>query len=71
MAEEHHVIVWFMLMFASAGVFHHAGIKVPFFIFFGHDSGIRSKEPPVNMRVAMGMAAFICIFLGVYPGPAV
>jgi multicomponent Na+:H+ antiporter subunit D len=68
-AESHHVIVWFMLLFASAGVFHHAGIKVPFFIFFGHDSGIRSKEPPVNMRIAMGMAAFICIFLGVYPAP--
>jgi multicomponent Na+:H+ antiporter subunit D len=68
-AEEHLTVVWFMLMFASAGVFHHAGIKVPFFIFFGHDSGIRTKEPPVNMRLAMGMAAFICIFLGVYPKP--
>jgi multicomponent Na+:H+ antiporter subunit D len=68
-AEEHQVIVWLMLLFASAGVFHHAGIKVPYFIFFGHDSGIRSKEPPVNMRIAMGIAAFICIFLGLYPAP--
>ena len=68
-AEAHLTIVWLMLMFASAGVFHHAGIKVPFFIFFGHDSGIRSKEPPMNMRLAMGIAAFICIFLGVYPQP--
>ena len=68
-AEEHLTIVWFMLMFASAGVFHHAGIKVPFFVFFGHDSGIRAKEPPINMRFAMGIAAFICIFLGVYPQP--
>jgi multicomponent Na+:H+ antiporter subunit D len=68
-AEEHQVIVWLMLLFASAGVFHHAGIKVPYFIFFGHDSGIRSKEPPINMRIAMTMAAFICIFLGLYPAP--
>lgn len=68
-AEAHQVIVWLMLLFASAGVFHHAGIKVPYFIFFGHDSGIRSKEPPVNMRIAMAMAAFICIFLGIYPAP--
>jgi multicomponent Na+:H+ antiporter subunit D len=68
-AEEHQTIVWFMLLFASAGVFHHAGIKVPFFVFFGHDSGIRAKEPPLNMRLAMGAAAFICIFLGVYPTP--
>ncbi len=68
-AEEHLTIVWFMLMFASAGVFHHAGIKVPFFVFFGHDSGIRAQEPPINMRLAMGIAAFICIYLGVYPQP--
>lgn len=68
-AEEHLTLVWFMLMFASAGVFHHAGIKVPFFIFFGHDSGIRTKEPPINMRIAMGVAAGICIFLGIYPKP--
>jgi multicomponent Na+:H+ antiporter subunit D len=68
-AEEHRVVVWFMLLFASAGVFHHAGIKVPFFTFFGHDAGIRTKEPPLNMRVAMGAAAGICIFLGLYPAP--
>lgn len=62
-------IIWFVLQFASAGVFHHAGIKVPFFMFFGEDSGIRAKEPPVNMLLAMGIAAFLCIFLGVYPDP--
>ena len=68
-AHEHLWLVWFTLLFAAAGVFHHAGIKVPFFVFFGHDSGIRSKEPPPNMCIAMGMAAFICIFLGIYPAP--
>lgn len=68
-ANQHLPIIWFMLYFASAGVFHHAGIKVPYFTFFGEDSGIRTKEPPINMRLAMGIAAFICIFLGVYPYP--
>jgi multicomponent Na+:H+ antiporter subunit D len=63
------VIVWLMLQFASAGVFHHAGIKVPYFMFFGHDSGIRAQEPPRNMMVGMGIAAFLCVFLGVYPYP--
>ena len=63
------VIVWLMLQFASAGVFHHAGIKVPYFMFFGHDSGIRAHEPPRNMLVGMGIAAFLCVFLGVYPYP--
>lgn len=68
-AEQHQTLIWLMLLFASAGVFHHAGIKVPFFVFFGHDSGIVTKEPPFNMQLAMGIAAFICIFLGVYPAP--
>jgi multicomponent Na+:H+ antiporter subunit D len=60
--------VWFMLLFASAGVFHHAGIKIPFFAFFSHDSGIRTKEAPLNMLLAMGIASFFCIFIGVFPG---
>ncbi len=65
--NNHLAVVWLMLQFASAGVIAHAGIKVPFFTFFGHDSGIRAKEPPLNMLVAMGLAAFFCIFLGVFP----
>ena len=44
-------------------MFHHAGIKIPFFAFFSHDSGIRVKEAPTNMLVAMAIAAFLCIFL--------
>ena len=68
-AEKHLIIIWLMLQFASVGVLEHAGIKVPFLTFFGEDSGIRTKEPPINMRIAMGIAAFLCIFLGVYPQP--
>ncbi len=63
------VFVWLVLLFASAGVFHHAGIKIPFFAFFGHDAGHRVKEAPLNMLIAMGIAAFLCIFIGVFPGP--
>ena len=59
--------VWLALLFASAGVFHHAGIKIPFFAFFAHDSGIRTTEPPVNMLVAMGIAACLCVLIGTYP----
>lgn len=60
-------IVWFILLFAAAGVFHHAGIKIPFFAFFAHDSGIRCKEAPKSMLVAMGIAAFFCVFNGCFP----
>ena len=68
-AQGHMRIIWFILLFASAGVFHHAGIKIPFFAFFGHDAGMRPKEAPVNMLLAMGIAAFLCIFIGSFPGP--
>ncbi len=68
-ASGHMRIVWFILLFASAGVFHHAGIKIPYFAFFSHDSGMRPKEAPIHMLLAMGIAAFFCIFIGVYPAP--
>ena len=66
--HEHLTLAWFILQFASAGVIAHAGIKVPFFTFFGHDSGLKAQEPPKNMLIAMGMAAFFCIFIGMFPG---
>ena len=67
--NNHLIIIWLMLQFASAGVIAHAGIKVPFFTFFGHDSGLRAKEPPLNMMIAMGITAFLCVFIGIFPQP--
>ena len=68
-AEEHMHIIWFVLLFASAGVFLISGIKIPFFAFFSRDSGIRTKEPPINILLAMSITAFLCIFIGVYTKP--
>ncbi len=66
-AEEGHWFIWLMLLVASAGVFHHSGIKIPFFCFYAHDSGKRCAEAPLNMLLAMGIAAFLCIAIGIYP----
>ncbi len=65
--QEDHGYFWLLMLFASAGVFHHAGIKIPYFAFFHHDSGIRTEEAPRNMLVAMGIAAALCIFIGTQP----
>jgi len=62
-----HDWIWLALLFASAGVFHHAGIKIPFFAFFARDAGIRASEPPRNMLLAMSLAALLCVFIGIYP----
>jgi len=64
-----YLMTWVTLLFASAGVFHHSGIKIPYFAFFGHDSGKRCKEAPVNMLIAMGIAAILCVGIGVMPAP--
>ncbi|MCH2572408.1 MAG: Na(+)/H(+) antiporter subunit D [Planctomycetes bacterium] len=68
-AENHHGMVWLILLFASAGVLEHSGIKIPFVTFFAHDNGLRVKEAPVNMLVAMGVTAFLCVLIGIFPGP--
>jgi multicomponent Na+:H+ antiporter subunit D len=61
-------VVWLLLTAASAGVFLHAGIKFPWFVFFHRDSGLRPADPPWNMRAAMLMFAAACILLGCFPG---
>lgn len=65
--EQGHFWTWLVLLFASAGVFHHAGIKIPYFAFFAHDSGKRCAEAPLNMLIAMGLAAAGCIAIGCFP----
>ena len=67
LGKEGLVLVYFMLLFASAGVLHHSGIKIPFFAFFAHDSGIKTKEAPINMIAAMVIASLLCILIGVFP----
>jgi multicomponent Na+:H+ antiporter subunit D len=67
-AKEGHGSVFLVLLFASAGVFHHSGIKIPYFAFFAHDSKRRVREAPANMLAAMAIAALLCIGIGVAPG---
>jgi multicomponent Na+:H+ antiporter subunit D len=77
-AYQGHYLVWFIMLFSAAAVFPKAGINVPFFAFYHHDttapnlrlplSGIKGKEAPLNMLGAMGIAAIFCIGIGcAYP----
>jgi multicomponent Na+:H+ antiporter subunit D len=67
--ESHMVWIFLGLLVASAGVMEHSGIKIPYFAFFAHDSGIRVKEAPANMLVAMVASAALCLGIGIFPGP--
>ena len=62
-AYEHLFNVWILLVAASAGVFLHAGIKFPWFVFFQKDSGLRPEEPPKNMLLAMVLLSLLCVYL--------
>lgn len=66
-ADTGHYFVWLALVVASVGVLEHSGIKIPYFTFFGHDAGHRVKEAPFHMLLAMGIAAALCVGLGVFP----
>jgi multicomponent Na+:H+ antiporter subunit D len=61
--------VYFLLAAASAGVFLHAGIKFPWFVFFQKDSGLRPADAPWNMQAAMILMAAACLLLGMFPQP--
>jgi multicomponent Na+:H+ antiporter subunit D len=66
---QHLEEVWYLLAAASAGVFLHAGIKFPWFVFFHKDSSLRPPDPPWNMQLAMIFFAALCFGFGVWPQP--
>ncbi|MEM9256312.1 MAG: Na(+)/H(+) antiporter subunit D [Pseudomonadota bacterium] len=66
-ANEGLLWVYMLLTAASAGVFLHAGIKFPWFVFFQKDSGLRPKDAPWNMALAMVIFSALCLLLGMFP----
>jgi multicomponent Na+:H+ antiporter subunit D len=67
-SDSHRAVVFLLLTLASAGTFLHTGLKLPYYLFFGKDSGVRGQEPPRNMLLAMSLAAVACVVIGVFPG---
>ena len=69
-AAEHEkmAVQWLLLLFVSGTTFIYAGIKVPVAAFFLGESPAEAKEPPLNMRLAMGIAALLCLFIGIFYG---
>ena len=61
-------LIWLMLSLAAVGTFLSIALKLAWFAFFGRDSGLRPREAPANMLLAMAIAAFFCAFIGLNPG---
>ena len=64
--EAHKPILELMLILASVGTFL-SFVKLVYFAFFAKNYEIESKEAPFNMQLAMGLAAFSCMLIGLYP----
>ena len=71
--EIHSVPIYLLLHLASIGTFLSTTLKLPYGTWFGRAprgeklERIEAKEPPLNMLIAMGLTAFLCIFTGCYP----
>ncbi len=67
-AKQHLAGAWIALMAVSAGVVLHAGLRLPWLVFFGTPrERIRAAEPPQSMRIAMALAAVLCMVIGIVP----
>jgi multicomponent Na+:H+ antiporter subunit D len=64
--EAHMPVLELMLTLASVGTFL-SFVKLGYFAFFADNPDITSKEAPFNMQLAMGLTAFLCVFIGLYP----
>jgi len=70
--QSHRPFIELMLHLASVGTFLHTGLKLPWGTWFGQHDGEEAEipgaqEPPLNMLLALGLGAFLCILTGVYP----
>ncbi|SMP82971.1 multisubunit sodium/proton antiporter, MrpD subunit, partial [Desulfonatronum zhilinae] len=67
--NDHQVLLGMLMEVAAVGTFLSVGLKLPYFAFWGgkptYDKPL--KPIPVNMYIAMGAAAFLCIAQGLYP----
>ena len=64
--EQHNSLLELMLVLASVGTFL-SFVKLCYFTFFAKNESINAQEVPLPMQLAMGITAFLCVFIGVYP----
>lgn len=70
--DLHRPVIEWMLHLASVGTFLSVGLKLPWGTWFGKPAETENEladagEAPLNMLLAMGLAAFLCLLTGVYP----
>jgi multicomponent Na+:H+ antiporter subunit D len=67
-AKQHLAEAWIVLMAVSAGAVLHAGLRFPWLVFFAAPKArIVATDPPQFMRIAMALAAVLCVAVGIVP----
>tara|TARA_B110000971_G_scaffold210097_1_gene236956 strand:+ start:1524 stop:3227 length:1704 start_codon:yes stop_codon:yes gene_type:complete len=69
-AKEGYFFVWLAMVFATVGAVQHIFIKAVYLPFFGPAAKpVKAQEAPLGMLIAMGLAATLCLGIGIYPEP--
>lgn len=69
-AKEGYFFVWLAMVFATVGAVQHIFVKAVYLPFFGPAAKpVKAQEAPLGMLIAMGLAATLCLGIGVYPEP--
>ena len=71
-AKAGHEVMWLVLLFASVAALLHSGLRLSYQAFFAANADIDKQQPreaPRHMLLAMGLAAGLCLLIGIYPQP--
>jgi len=66
-ANQHLAGPWIALTAISVGAVLHAGLRMPWLVFFGPAKVQKASDPPQSMRIAMALAAVLCVVIGIVP----
>lgn len=66
-AKQHLAGPWIVLTAISVGALLHAGLRLPWLVFFGPANAQNASDPPQSMRIAMALAAVLCVVIGIVP----
>ncbi len=66
-AKQHLAGPWIALTAISIGALLHAGLRLPWLVFFDRTKAQRASDPPQSMRIAMALAAVLCMVIGIVP----
>lgn len=66
-ANQHLAGPWIALTAISVGAVLHAGLRMPWLVFFGAAKVQKASDPPQSMRIAMALAAVLCVVIGIVP----